>query len=82
MKAYRLSRVDDEYDMYLQAWLNTSVGATKMQGKKEVPVYKRFKDFFDYEKSIREIDRPQQKKLSERHRKMAQIASQINKKGG
>lgn len=55
LKAFRLRRLDKEYDMHVQAWINQSVQATKTQGKKEVPVFKRFKDFFDYEAKENEI---------------------------
>ena len=52
MKAYQLSDIDRERDMHWQAWLNWQVQATKRSGKKIVPIYKNFKQFFDYEKFI------------------------------
>ena len=58
MKSYSLQRVDKEYDYHLQAWLSQQVQATEQRGKKSVPVYKNFKDFFDYEERINEILKP------------------------
>lgn len=79
MKAHSLSRVDKEYDMHLQAWLSRDIKATKKQGDKEVYVYKSFKDFFDYEKAVESIDKPEAKQLNSKHKRMAQIAAKINK---
>lgn len=55
LKAFRLKQLDKMYDMHIQAWINQSVTSTKTQGKKEVPVYKTFKDFFDYEAKEKEL---------------------------
>lgn len=49
-KSIALQSLDKERDLYWQAWLNTVVKNTKKQGKKEVPVFKMFDQFFDYEK--------------------------------
>jgi len=56
MKAYQLTRVDREYFIYLQAWVNRDVQSEKKKGRKTEPYYKLFKDFFDYEKRMRTID--------------------------
>lgn len=53
--AFKLRRLDEEYDLHLQAWLGEQVKATKKVGKKEVPYYKNFNSFFDYQKREREI---------------------------
>lgn len=79
MKAHSLSRVDKEYDMHLQAWLNDTVGATKAKGKDAVRIYKSFDKFFDYKKAIEAIDKPEAKQLNSRHKRMAQLAAEINK---
>lgn len=56
MKAYRLRQVDQEYGIHRQAWENWNVQAMKGKGKKKrVPVFKKFVQFFDYEKRIREV---------------------------
>jgi len=76
-KAYRLSRIDVEYDMHLSAWLNKQAGSTKEKGKKTVSAFESFKDFFDYEKRIKDVDKVQVK-LSDKYKKMAQMAAKIN----
>lgn len=53
MKAVSLRQVDDDYRTHAQAFLNVCAKATK--GKKGTPVYKRFKDFFDYEGAINRV---------------------------
>ena len=37
--------------------------ATEQRGKKSVPVYKNFKDFFDYEERVNKILKPEPKKV-------------------
>lgn len=78
MKAYKLQRVDKEYDMHLQAWINQQVKATREQGKKQVPVFKKFTDFFDYEKNINAIIEPKVRQLNDKSKRMARIASRLN----
>lgn len=79
MYAYRLSRIDEEYDMHLNAWLNHQVTATK--GNK--PQFKNFKEFFDYEKHIKEIEGGVNKnKINPRYKRMANIAAEANARGG
>lgn len=53
MRAKELRQVDEEYRTHEQAFLTVAARATK--GKKGTPVYKRFKDFFDYEEAIRKV---------------------------
>lgn len=78
MKAHALQRVDNEYDMHLQALIDRSANATEKNGKKTSYVYKNMKDFFDYEKRIEEIEGEQRKPLSETHKRMARIAKKLN----
>lgn len=54
MRARNLKNVDEDYKQHVQAWLNVMAGAMKQQGKKQVPVYKKFTDFYDYEEAIEE----------------------------
>ena len=51
MEATRLKQVDMDYRNHIQAWLNFSVQATN---KKGVPRFKKFKQFFNYEKRLEE----------------------------
>jgi len=85
MKAFNLARVDKEYDMAMQAWLNHQVTATKTEGagksQKQVPIYKKFEDFFDYKKRLEEIEKPI-RKLNSKEKRMAKAAAILNAKGG
>ena len=63
MKAYQLSRVDREYELHLQAWLNQQAQATKSKGKKAVSVFGTFNDFFNYEERENEIVKPKPKEV-------------------
>lgn len=78
MKAQRLQRVDKEHDMHMAAWLHRAAGATKQVGQKEVGMYKKFNDFFDYEARIKEVVAPKKPKLSKAHKRMAQLAAKAN----
>lgn len=53
MLACRLRRLDGERDLYMQAWVNHQVKATR--GKKAEPYFKNFTKFFDYEKEEKNI---------------------------
>lgn len=47
----------------MQAFLNFAVKAEKKKGKdKSEPVYKKFKQFYDYEKELKEISGGEKKK--------------------
>jgi len=83
MRAFNLARIDKEYDIALQAWLNNQATATKTTGsgknQKTESVYKGFQDFFDYEKKLQEVDGPSLT-ITEKEQRMARIAAKINKK--
>ena len=53
MQGVRLKQVDTHYKLHLQAWLTFAAKAEKKSGKKTVPVYKRFEQFYDYEKELK-----------------------------
>lgn len=55
MEAYQLKRVTEEHDIALQAFLNQSVQATKGSQKHPVPRYRKFTQFFDYDKFIDDV---------------------------
>lgn len=78
LRAYRLKRVDEEYDMHLTAFLNVRAGAQKKKGKETVPAYPSMKEFFDYEKRIAQIEGKDVHTLSPQYRRMAQAAAQVN----
>lgn len=86
MRAQRLQRVDIEQDIHLQSFTNQLAKKTKETGsgknKKSVPVFQNFKDFFDYDKRIRQIegDSDKDKAEKERRRKLADMAARINTK--
>jgi len=78
MYAYRLNEVDRLHDMHLQAWLNNQVTATKEQGKKQVPVYRKFGEFFDYKKQLKSVEVGKSNELSDKYKRMAQVAKRVN----
>lgn len=53
VEAMKLKNVDQDYRVHQQAFLNHAVRASK--GKKQTPRYKKFKQFFDYEKAVKRI---------------------------
>lgn len=77
MKAKSLKQVDSEYEIHLQAWVSHQVKAEKKQGKKTVPIYKKFNQFFNYEERIDGILKPKkkEKKLSNLEKVMLQTNS-------
>lgn len=80
MYAYRLSSIDNERDMHMRAWLGHQVSTTTKSNK---PQYKSFKDFFDYEKLIDEVEKGTiNEKIKPQFKKMAGIAAEVNARGG
>lgn len=61
MKAKSLKQVDTEYEIHLQAWVSHQVKAEKKQGKKTVPIYKTFNQFFNYKERENSILKPKKK---------------------
>lgn len=56
MEAAQLKQVDADYRNHLQAFLNFAVKAEKKAGKgKTKPVYRKFKQFYDYEEEVQKI---------------------------
>lgn len=47
--------IKQEYDMHLAAYLNHVVQGTKTVGKKTVPLFPKFKDFYDIDKRREEL---------------------------
>lgn len=61
MKAWKLKQVDDDYQMHLQAFLNYQVQGRKKAGKKTRPVYKTFKEFYNYDAELKKVMRKPKK---------------------
>lgn len=65
MLAVKLKQVDIDYRNHLQAFLNMSVQAQKKSGKnKSVPVFTKFKKFYDYEKEVKKAQKIKEEKES------------------
>lgn len=62
MHAYRLKEIDEERKRYETAYLSVVASATKKDGK---PQYKNFKDFYDYEKRLAEVEEQKTSRLSQ-----------------
>lgn len=59
MEAVQLKQIDCDYRNHLQAYLTFVAKAEKKKGKnKTEPVYKTFKQFYDYKKEVEKITKP------------------------
>lgn len=81
MKAYNLSKVDYEYRMHMQAWLNHQVTLTEKVGKKTVPIFEKFEEFFDYGERIKALSRNNVEPLDSQSKKLARLAAKTNEGG-
>ena len=52
MKAFRLRNLDREHDLHKLAWITQQAGAAKKNGR---PVFRSFKQFFDFKKMEKEV---------------------------
>lgn len=75
MHTYRLQQLDKRHDMHLQAYLSHVVTGVEKKGKKHVPVYPTFKDFFDFEKEESRLLQPKKLDDPSRVELMKEIAS-------
>ena len=67
MEALELRMLDESLHEHRQAFLNFVVKAEKKAGKgKTKPVYKRFRQFFDYEKELKKMRERKKKKRDPR----------------
>lgn len=58
LKAYSFNQVDKRYIASLIAWQSALARTNDKKGK---PVYKKFKDLFDYEKELKQIEDKKEK---------------------
>lgn len=62
MEAVELKAVDADYRNHLQAFLNFAVKAEKKAGKnRSKPVYRKFKQFYNYEAEQRKVKKTNKK---------------------
>lgn len=54
-EALAIKEVDRQREIHEIAFLTNVAGATKKSGNRSVPVYKKFTDFFDYEKELKKV---------------------------
>lgn len=73
METLKLRMLDESLHEHKQAYLNFAVQAEKKVGKgKTKPVYRKFKDFFDYDKELKKIkDRKKPSKFARLSRVLA-----------
>ena len=78
-KAIRMQMLDKERDIHAQAWLNQQAKATKQRGKKTVPYFRSFDEFFSYP----EEDSPEkQQKAQEQDALKAMVLRANTSNGG
>ena len=61
IKTHDLVEVDKANERHPLAWLGVSAGATRKDGK---PVYKKYKDFFDYDAELKKMTKKPNDKFS------------------
>lgn len=79
LKSYNLKRIDKERDMHWQSWLNLVVQNTKKQGKKTIPLFRSFDNFFDYEKALEQIKGKTESSDDNELRKLLIAANSVKK---
>ena len=51
-KAYKVKQIEENLRLAKQSWFNQSVQSVDKNGKS---IYKRFEDFFDFEKAMQDV---------------------------
>lgn len=62
-KALRLKQIDEDRNMHWLAYNIFRAQAKKQRGKKEVPVYKTFRSFFDYEAELEKVEKKEKNSM-------------------
>ena len=84
-KAHLIQMEEKTRMLALQAWLNQSVQATKKSGKKQVPAYKKFDEFYNADKHFNNLFEVSSRKVKPKILTLAdknRILSQSSKEGG
>lgn len=79
MEALELKMFDQNFAAHRQAYLDFAVRAERKVGKKTVPVYKKFRKFFDYERELENLKKRRTKRTDPR---FAGISKLIRKGDG
>ncbi|NBJ71346.1 MULTISPECIES: hypothetical protein [Clostridia] len=86
--AQEYKEIDELYKLHLVAFLNRNATLTKNVGTDKKPkeefVYKKFDDFFDYDRIIKQVDEGFTKKEEKKENKRlspAELAAIRNRKG-
>lgn len=77
IKALELKAVDMANERHQLAWLTVSAGAIRKDGR---PVYKKYKDFFNYEAELRKLEKPKPDSKFSRLSKHLKEKEQCNRK--
>jgi len=81
MKATRLRLTDKERDIYAQAWLNAQVKGTKQRGKKIVPYYGSFDEFFKPQEE-KAADTPERRQKEQEQNQLKALILKANLASG
>ena len=71
-RAMMLRLEDKERDLHVQAWLNQQVKATKQQGKKTLPYFRSFDEFYQSEQQ-KDTPENKQKTAEQEHLKLLML---------
>lgn len=75
-RAYEMRRVDDLFLASFTAWQGAAARGTDRKGK---PIYKSFKDFFNYEKEMKKVAQPRRRKRMRVDAKGLSLAAKANR---
>lgn len=84
-KAHLIRTEEKTRMLAMQAWMNQSVQATKKSGKKQMPKYKKFDEFYNTDEQFNSIFEADSQKVKSKTLTLAdknRILSQARKKGG
>lgn len=82
MFAYEIKRQKDMEKISISAWLNNQAKATKQIGKKQIPYFKKFENFYNSEKQFNLIIFGKDEKQIARRMSIAELNRKLNKKKG
>ena len=74
-EAVQLKSVDRSNDIHMIAFLTHVAGATKKQGDSYIPVYKKYEQFYDYEKELEKVKQPNNAKKQAMYNKISEIVN-------
>lgn len=78
-KALAYKQVDRQNELHTLAFLTNAAGGMKMSGNRQIPVYRTYKEFYDYQKELDKLESDKSMN-TKKYKKLTELAHKFYKK--